>query len=212
MTGKTIIVGNMNYNFFLHYRRLIKPSIFFITVLFALALLSGCAGMVADSIARSIATDKTYGEMATTLPPLTDGNGRLYIYRTAASTKSSLYYGIGIMKNPTLCTIDDTAYEIIYEVFKYFDLPMGQHEITCGLDVLKKSDRWSGKQYYQKGANKVQISIVNGAETFVRVDLVESKPAFQPLIVDNEQGRTEIVNLPYQKKEHTFLGGKISEQ
>jgi hypothetical protein len=177
-----------------------------------MSMLSGCVGMMADSIARSMVTGKTYTDMAKTLPSPPAGHGRLYIYRTPASTHTSVVINIGLLKNPTLFTIDDTAYELIWEAFEYFDLPEGQHEITCGTDVLKRVDFWTSKQYYQKGTNKIQISISNASDVFVRVDSIKEKPLFQPVIVESEQARTEIMKLPYQEKQgHTYGGGKISE-
>lgn len=181
-------------------------------VLSTIALLSGCAGLLIDAMTRSSATGKTYGEMTKTLPPLTDGNGRLYIYRAETSTKTSLQYGYGIAKNPTLFTVDDNAYDLIWEAFKYIDLPVGQYEVTCGSDVLEKVDFWSGKRQFKRGANKIQVSISNASETFVRLDGTKEKPFFQPIIVETEQGSKEMWKLPYQKVGFSLPQGKISQQ
>jgi len=181
-------------------------------VICTLTFLTGCAGMLADSMAKSWVTGETYGKMATTLAPPADGNGRLFIYRTNTSTKRSVQFGIGIVKNATLCTVDDTAYEIVWEVFRYFDLPEGQHEVTCGQDILKKQS-WSGKRSFQRGANKIQIQVSNAVDTFIKVDSTNEEPFFRLAIVDNEQARKEIFELSYQKKDgHTFHGGKIAEE
>lgn len=189
-----------------------KSLVYITVVISTLVLLSGCAGLVIDSMGRSMSTGETYGEMIKTLPPLTEGKGRLYIYRTEGSTKSSLQYGYGIAKNPTLFTVDDDAYELIWEAFKYIDLPVGQYEVTCGSDVLKKVDFWGGKGHFQRGVNKVQVSISNASETFVRLDGTKEKPFFQPIIVKTEQASEEILNLPYQKGAFERAGGKISQQ
>jgi len=61
-----------------------------LTAAIMLSMLSGCAGMMVDAIERSQATDKPYAEMAANLSPPSNGDGRLFIYRTEASTKTSL--------------------------------------------------------------------------------------------------------------------------
>jgi hypothetical protein len=177
-----------------------------------LPLLCGCAGMIADSMAKSWVTGKTYQKMAPTLEPPPDGSGRLFIYRTESSTKMSAQYGVGFMKNSTLCTVDDTVYEIVWEAFRYYDLPEGQHEVTCGQDIIK--GKYSGRnRSFQKGTNNIQVQISNNADTFVRVDGTSKEPFFLPVIVDSEIGRKEIFKLPYQEKDgHTYRGGKISDQ
>lgn len=177
-----------------------------------LPLLCSCAGMLADSMAKSWVTGKTYEKMSTTLAPPTDGSGRLFIYRTKSSTKMTAQYGVGLMKNATLCTVDDTAYEVVYEVFRYFDLPEGTHEVSCGQDVIK--GKYSGRnRAFQKGSNSIQVQVSKDAEIFIRLDATEKEPFFHPVMVDNEQGRQEILKLPYQEKDgHTYYGGKLSEQ
>ena len=182
-------------------------------ILFIPALLSGCAGPFVDSLGKSMISGKTYGEMINTLPPISDGNGRLYFYRTKASTKSEYLFSYGnnygLAKNPTLCTIDDTAYEIIWEVFRYVDLPVGNHEVTCGIDVLKEGNK---KYNYQRGVNKIQISISNTADTFVRVDGAKEKPFFQPILVNREQARKEMYILPHQNGMFVYRDGKLSQE
>ena len=175
----------ISINLFKKVELSMKSFVRFIAVLSALALLSGCGagGLLVDSMGKTMVTDKTYGEMATALPPPTDGKGRLYIYRTEASTKTSLHYGIGFEKNPTLYTVDNIAYELIWEAFKYIDLPEGQHEVTCGRDIVKKVDFW-GRGYFQKGENRIQVSILNASETFIRVDGTKEKPFFKPCTVN----------------------------
>lgn len=181
----------------------------------ALASLSGCGGMLADSMARSWVTGDTYGELAASLPKTKEGSGRVFLYRTNASTSSSLNYGIGLVKNSTLCTVDDNVYEIIWEVYRYVDLAEGPHVITCGSDVIKNKNLWIGNrdfQNYQRGANQISVVIENSADIFVRVDTTSKEPPyFQPSLVDGELGRGEIFELQYQEKGgHSYHDGKIS--
>lgn len=183
-----------------------------VALIFLISSLSGCAGLLLDAGGRSDATDKTYSEMRATLAKPVDGNGRLYIYRTKTSTKSSLQLFYGVAKNPTYFTVDDTAEELIWEAFKYIDVPEGYHEVTCGEDVLKGIPSiWNGyKGKFQKGQNKIQVLVSNGSETFIRLDAVKEEPFFQPIIVTVDQGREEMSNLPYQNKKFAVAGGKIS--
>lgn len=181
-----------------------------IAIIAAVSMISGCVGIVVNSMGRSLATGETYGEMAQTLAPPVAGNGRLYYYRTGQSTDSSFQAGVGFIKNTTFCTIRGTAYELMWEAFKYIDLPEGNYELTCGSDVLKKQDFWSGKGIFQTGANKVQVSISNALDTFARVDGIEKKPFFQPVLVPTEQAGAELNKLPLQIKPFEKAGGKLS--
>ncbi len=182
------------------------------TMISMLLALSGCVGMVADSMAKSMVTGDSYATMTKSLAAPADGCGRLYVYRTEASTHSQIQVGIGLLKNPTLVTVDDTAYELIYEAFEYFDLPQGQHEITCGTDIVKGVDFWTSRRTYQKGTSRITVSIAAGSDVFVRLDSIPEKPSFKPVVVEKEQALAEISKLPYQKKQgHTYGSGKISE-
>lgn len=165
-----------------------------------MALVSGCAGIIIDSVTRAKVTGDTYDELINKLKSPEDGNGRIYIYRTESSTKNSLVYGIGIMKNLTFCTVDNNAFELIWESFRYYDLPAGQHEVTCGVDVIKVEDEWSGKHHYEKGVNKIVVPVFNNSEIFIRVELIKEKPYYKPIIVDVEEGKKEIKILPLQEK------------
>ena len=71
-----------------------------------LILLTGCVGMIADSISKSMLTGDTYAAMSATLEPPSEGAGRVFVYRTESSTKHSLMVGAGLMKNPTLFTVN----------------------------------------------------------------------------------------------------------
>ena len=190
------------------YKRLLKFLLRFTAAFSMMTLLSGCVGMIIDSIGKPMATKDTYGEMLSTLTPIKNGSGRLYIYRTENSTKTYLIIGVGLSKNTVLCTVDNTVYDLIWEAFKYIDLPEGTHEVTCGIDVTKERNIFTGQRYFQRGVNKIQISISNGNETFVRVDVVEENPFFQPIPVENSQGHKEIFELPYQTGGWLIPGGK----
>ncbi len=179
---------------------LLKPVAFVLTSLALMALVSGCAGIIIDSVTRAKVTGDTYDELVNNIRSPEDGNGRIYIYRTESSTKNSLVYGIGIMKNLTFCTVDNNAFELIWESFRYYDLPIGQHDVTCGLDVIKVEDKWSGKHHFEKGVNKIIVPVSNNSEIFVRVELISEKPYYKPIIVEAEEGRNEIKSLPHQEK------------
>jgi hypothetical protein len=184
----------------------------FLFIFGTLVLVSGCAGMWADSMARSWVTGETYANMAASHPQIKEGYGRLFLYRVGTSTDSSLEYGIGLVKNPTLCTVDNAVYEIIWEVYRYIDLAEGSHVITCGSDVISKNEHFSSKNNFQRGANQISVVVKNSAEIFVRVDLTGKQPPyFKPTLVDSGQGQTEILNLQYQKIGGLkYVDGKIS--
>ncbi len=169
-------------------------------------IVSGCAGAIINSLSKSSITGENYSEIENHLKPPTDNKGRLYVYRSIDSTKNKFVYGIGVQKNYTFCTVDDNAFQIIWEAFKYFDLPEGQHEVTCGNDILKIDNSWSGTHHYMKGSNSINITISNSLETFLRVDWIKDKPFFKPVIVSKEQGQKELMNLPHQEKPFGVYG------
>ena len=190
-----------------------KFYILSIILLSTITMLSGCFGMMAESIAKSAVTDKSYGEIASTLPPIADGNGRFYIYRTKASTKTSLnptmLLGYGPSKNVVFFTVDDTAYEIIWETFRYIDIPEGHHEVTSGNNILKVVGGF-GKHHFQKGENKIQCSVSNGSEIFIRIDAIKEKPFFLQVIVNSDQAMEEIRSYLIIK-EYTLVQEVISQ-
>lgn len=178
-----------------------------------LVLLPGCVGIVADSIAKSWNTGSKFSDIAPSLASIPDGFGRLYIYRTKDSTKTSLMYGIGFVKNPTLVTVDGMAHEMLWETFKYFDLAEGSYPVSAGYDILQKRVRGQKGPKYRLGTNVTEIQVTRGMEIFVRVDLNEARDNFHPSLVDAEVGRKEIANLREQEKSgHTYPGGKLEPQ
>ena len=184
---------------YLEKNKFIKLGIYLIQstiLLLILILFSGCAGMIVDSIVKSTSTDDTYEKMEQNFQPLEDGKGRLFVYRTEASTKTHLTYGVGLSKNVVLFSINDNAYDILWKSFRYFDLSFGQYEITY--NVIMKKKGWTGFEYH-KGINKNIISIANGSKIFLRVDLIKGK-LLKFTLVDSEQALKEIFNLPYQNR------------
>jgi len=143
--------------------------------------LSGCAGMIADSIVRAQATGKTYAELAPIPAPI-KSEGRIYIYRTDASTKNTLVYGKGISKNYVYCVVDNRGFWLLWDVFIYKDLPSGSHEVSCS------------PKSRQRGTQKLQLSVQNSKELYVRIDIIENK--LTPILVEPEIAKSEISNLP----------------
>lgn len=176
----------------------------FLFILVTLPSLGGCMGSLIDTASWHWFTSpvETYPEMTANHTALKEGNTRVFIYRTDSS------------KNPTLCTVDDTAYEIIWEIYRYVDVAQGKHIITCGSDVIKSRDHWTSDynfQNYQRASSQISLAVESAAEIFVRVDETGKKPSyFQPTLVSSEQAHQEILKLRYQKiGGHTYFDGKI---
>jgi hypothetical protein len=167
-----------------------------ITVNSLLILLSGCAGMMADSFTKSVITGKTYSELAP-LPTPINSDGRVYIYRTEDSTKSSIQYGAGIRKNHMYCAVDDQVYYLLWEAFTYQDLTSGEHEVSCG-DVYKNTEMFTPRnKRYQRGTQKLQVLVRKNEALYVRIDLLDNKET--PVLVDADIAKSEISNLPIIK-------------
>ncbi len=145
---------------------------------------SGCAGMVADGMVKSTSTDKTYAELAP-LPDPINSEGRIYIYRTKASTKNRMVYGKGISKNYMFCVIDDQGFWLLWDVFMYKDLLPGLHEISCSTKAR------------QRGTQKLQLLVQENKELYVRIDIIENK--ITPILVEAAIAKSEISNLPRLK-------------
>lgn len=186
----------------------------FLIIITSVNLMSGCGGMWADSMARSWVTGESFEEMSASHPQAAAGNARVFFYRTSSSTISSLKYGVGLVKTPVLCAIDDTVYEIIWEAYRYVDLAEGKHVITCASNVKVGKKSLYSKAYFPNDTKQISLVVGNLPEIFVRVDTTSKEPpAFQPTLVDSAQARLEILKLQYQKiGGHNFTDGKISEQ
>ncbi|MEJ2454841.1 MAG: hypothetical protein P8103_11880, partial [Candidatus Thiodiazotropha sp.] len=172
------------------------------------ALLSGCAGMMVDSLTRSGSTGDTYSEMKDTIPPPAEGTGRLYIYRTAASTETS--YGPGAIggssKNRAWCDLDGKEFMLLWETFFYIDLTEGQHQLSCLSKYMRDVFSTSrNAKLRNTTVNKVNFLITNSSDTFVRLDATEvSKYIFQPIITDAADAHVEMKELPVleEKERH----------
>lgn len=182
-----------------------------IIILGMLTLLTGCVGLVAGSMAKSMSTTKSYADMEYFLPELAEDQGRIFVYRTRSSTGVSLEFNLGLVKNPTYFTIGDDAYEIIWEAFRYFDLSSGQHQITSGRDVLVKTDAWRGeKGVFKRGTNALQVTLEPGSSIYLRLDLTEDGKSFRPTLVDYQTAISEIGPLPHQHKRYQVYDGKVT--
>lgn len=153
-------------------------------VTFFSIFMSGCAGMIADAMVKATSTGKTYAELAPISAPI-NSDGRVYIYRTEAATKNSMEVGKGISKNYTYCVVDDQGFWLLWEVFMYKDLPSGLHEVSCSYKSR------------QRGTQKLQLSVQNNKELYVRIDIIENN--LTPILVDAEIAKAEISNLPLLK-------------
>ncbi|MCP3891683.1 MAG: hypothetical protein GY702_22860 [Desulfobulbaceae bacterium] len=147
-------------------------------------VISGCAGMLADGMVRATSTGETYAELAPIPTPI-NTDGRIYIYRTESATKNSLEYGKGISKNYIFCVVDDQGFWLLWEVFMYKDLPPGLHEISCSTKAS------------QRGTQKLQLSLQENNELYVRIDVIENK--ITPVLVDAAIAKAELSNLPLLK-------------
>ena len=178
------------------------------TIVGMLALLSGCAGMLQDSIGRSMSTGDTYNEISKTLSPPSDGMGRLYIYRTAKSTATHLagnpISGMTLRKSISSCDIDGSEFRVMWETFAYVDLPEGRHEMSCPSGFLKTLFKDPSKAALYESTNMIEITISRTSDVFVLLDMtMEGKSVvdsiFQPILVNSSQARTEISELPQYK-------------
>ncbi|MCW5635369.1 MAG: hypothetical protein KIT17_18675 [Rubrivivax sp.] len=184
-----------------------------LSVVSILPFFGGCAGLLVDAIAKSAVTGGPYSEVSKSFPAVPAGYGRVYLYRTEASTRTTLkgnvLTGALLLKNPTVCSVGVHVHEVVWEAFMYIDVPEGPTEITCGDDVIGDVRQ----QRYRKGVNRLQLAVTKSAEHFVRVDVAPEPAMFKPVLVDPAAARAEMASLPIQDSgmPHTYQRGVLSE-
>jgi len=178
-------------------------------VLFCCTFLVGCAGLAIDTLAKAISTTGTYSKLSKETPPPKEGSGRIYVYRTRESTRMGLSVGVGLLKNPAVITVDSEAYEIVWEAYRYFDVPAGTYEITCGKDVIKGHNYISGRPYYRKGSTKLSVPVKAGQDVYLRLDILGGEGGYKLSNVPPSQAESEMANLPYQRRPHAYIDGKV---
>lgn len=163
--------------------------------------ISGCMPMLIDSLSVDFVTGKTYAELIP-LPPHTSNSGRIFIYRTANSTKRDIAFGIlgpgKFNKNRLSCIVNNSPFLLYWEVFTYWNLPMGAYSIKC-----PSSDAGLGGGGIQMqsitlaSSTELPVSLQSAQDVYVRIDITDNSSV--PVIVDVSTAKTEMANLPIQK-------------
>lgn len=136
-------------------------------------LLSGCLGAVITRSAESEATGKRYSELMASATGAPTGKGRLFVYRTSASTRHGLALNYGVTTNEFPCVVDKGAYLLMTEAYLKLDLDPGVHEVSCH-DVLFRKG-FPPKFAYRKGTEVLTVAISPAADTYVRIDEIDGK-------------------------------------
>jgi len=151
-------------------------------------LTSGCAGMIMDAIVQSErSSDKTFSELTKTRETIPTGKGRVFLYRTEASTISSLRYGIGLQKNIVYCSLDGKLIAMYWELYLFLDVSPGEHNITCV----------KGKEIH----NTLLFSVNSKNNHYIRVDAALEKNKKTENSFDEEDDEHDI---------NEFIGDKTS--
>jgi len=109
-----------------------KTNLKVLVIVLIATLTAGCAGMIMDAIVQSErSSDKTFFELTKTREAIPAGVGRVFLYRTEASTMSSLQYGIGLQKNIIYCNLDGKLIAMYWELFLFLDITPGKHKMMC---------------------------------------------------------------------------------
>lgn len=137
------------------------------------ALLSGCLGAVLTKSAESEGTGKRYSELMASATGAPSGKGRLFVYRTSASTRHGLALNYGITTNEFPCVVDKGAYLLMTEAYLELELDPGAHEVSCH-DVLFRKG-FPPKFVYRKGTEVLTVAISPAEDTYVRIDEVNGK-------------------------------------
>lgn len=178
-------------------------------VLLCCTFFVGCAGLAIDTLAKAISTTGTYSKLSKETPRPKEGSGRIYVYRTRESTRMGLTVGVGLLKNPAVITVDSNAYEVVWEAYRNFDVPAGTYEVTCGKDVIKSHNLISGQPYYRKGSTKLFVPVKAGQNVYVRLDILEGQGGYKLTNVPQSQAESEMANLPFQRRPHSYIDGKV---
>lgn len=154
----------------------------------------GCVGLITDSVVKAVATGGTYEKVAPTFPPILPGHGRLIVYRTADSTKTTLVLNIGLQKNPISYELDQRPGSLLWSSFTRFDLPLGPHSVGC--NEFETTSPWKVRRNPPR--TLVNLDLAEGAAAFVRFDIADGHPV--AVQVQPEVAASELAKIAYQKE------------
>ena len=148
-----------------------KPTAALLTVAVLALTCVGCAGGVSTELARAGQVGKSYSSLAPSMEPVGSG-GRVFIYRTKDSMRTSVAIGFGVHKTYETFAIDDVVYNIPWEVVTYVDVPSGPHEVSANDIVYSKGALGLGTGF-RRGSEKLRLDLSSGETVYVRLDYVD---------------------------------------
>ncbi len=132
------------------------------------------AGLAATLLVAGCATGPKYTEVASAIPTLKSGEGRIYFYRTSA---------LGAAVQPTINLNGTPVGTSQPSGFFFIDRPAGNYEVLMGTEVERK----------------LTFTLEPGQERFVRTSITFGLMVGRPLaeLVDPKEARAEVSSLSY---------------
>ena len=171
---------------------------------------SGCVQIMSaamiDGLNRNDWTGRTYAEEARSLPAAAPGHGRIFFYRTQASTTTLSEYGKVMTKNVFYCMLDERLHKIIWEAFLPVAWEAGTFMFSCG-GVVASTDYLGRETLNKEGGQRLELTVRPQQDLFVRIDLVDGKPT--PVPVDPTVAKSEMADLELQKLARPNVASRI---
>ena len=143
---------------------------------------------IAGAVMPSVTAGAKYPEVMAANPVPPPGKGRLFVYRTAASTETHADPLLGTVEKTVTCVLDQEIIFLASTAFIVRDLTPGPHEVSCH-DVRSSRSPSQGIGF-RKGTQSLALSTVTGASAFVRIDPRDGKDT--PVSVDPSEAVREI--------------------
>jgi len=133
-----------------------------VSVLFAVLFMVGCA------------SGPSYMEYAATIPPIADGSGRVYVYRTAT---------VGAAVQPGVKIGDEVVGKAVPKGFFYVDLPAGDYVISASTEAKRS----------------LSFGLEASEEKYVRLEVKMGvfSGHIKPVLVEPSVGEEDITKTKY---------------
>jgi hypothetical protein len=168
--------------------------------------LTGCGAAMVDALNRGDHTGKPFSQLSSSFKPTTDDRGRVFVYRTRASTTVESEFNKVMTKNVFYCLLGERLQKILWEVFLPIEWSAGEYEFSCG-GVLVSTDYFGNEAQVRRGTQRVMVTLAPGKDVYIRLDLVNNVPT--PVVVSPEVARSEMSDLPIQLQARPHAAGRV---
>jgi hypothetical protein len=172
-------------------------------------LLNGCIFSAVThgigAVERAAGVGENFSTWKAQMPPIPAGRSRIVVY--PGGRRSLVYSVTGVGKGgEQVFAVDRDVCEVLGDSFIFLDLPPGAHEIS--------SEGVSQLFGYQKGKNRLSVSLARSSLTYIRIDK-EGDPLWHhyvPKQVDAARAEAELAKLPLYRDGLTCRPNKAEDR